>query len=53
MIPRRLHERIADALPIARNIQQGDQRRRAQLYRELGLVPDFTLGEAAEGESEG
>lgn len=39
---------IEEALPIARSIQEGDQRARADLYEKLGLEPDFTLGEAAE-----
>ncbi len=41
---------VQDALPIAKEIQQKDQRIRARLYRKLGLPPDFTLGEAAEHE---
>jgi 4-hydroxy-4-methyl-2-oxoglutarate aldolase len=42
--------RIADALPIARDIVTGDQKRRADLYAQLGIAPDFTLGEAAQGD---
>jgi len=38
---------ISDALPIARSIQEGDRKGRAELYKKLGLEPDFTLGEAA------
>ncbi len=38
---------VGDALLIARRIQQGDQKRRAELYGELGIPSDFTLGEAA------
>lgn len=37
---------VGDALPIARRIQQGDQKRRAELYGQLGIPSDFTLGEA-------
>ena len=44
-------ERIAEALPIAREIQARDQQRRAQLYGQLGIPPDFTLGEAAQEEA--
>ena len=39
--------RVADALPIARDIVSGDQKGRAALYEQLGLPPDFTLGDAA------
>jgi 4-hydroxy-4-methyl-2-oxoglutarate aldolase len=42
--------RIADALTIARDIVTRDQKRRANLYAQLGLPADFTLGEAAQGE---
>ena len=42
-------ERIGDALPIAKRIQEGDQKSRAQLYKRLGIPSDFTLGEAAQG----
>jgi len=39
---------VPEALPLARRIQQSDQRNRARLYKKLGIEPDFTLGEAAE-----
>ena len=39
---------IQDALSIAKEIQTNDQRIRARLYENLGLPPDFTLGDAAE-----
>jgi regulator of RNase E activity RraA len=42
-------ERIGDALPIAKRIQEGDQKSRAQLYKRLDIPSDFTLGEAAQG----
>ncbi len=44
-------KRIPDALSIARDIVTRDQERRSQLYRQLGIPPDFTLGKAAEGEA--
>jgi regulator of RNase E activity RraA len=44
-------KRIADAMPIARDIVTRDQKRRGELYRQLGLPPDFTLGGAAQGET--
>ncbi len=40
-------ENIAEALPIARDIQHNDQKARARFYERLGIPPDFTLGEAA------
>ncbi len=40
--------RVADALPIARDIVSRDQKRRAALYEQLGLQPDLTLGDAAQ-----
>ena len=46
-------ERIADALPIAREVVMRDQERRAKLYEQLGIPPDFTLGGAAHGEASG
>lgn len=39
---------VEAALPVAEEIQSSDQRARARLYRELGLEPDATLGEAAQ-----
>ena len=42
--------RIADAMPIARDIVTRDQQRRANLYAHLGIPADFTLGEAAQGD---
>jgi 4-hydroxy-4-methyl-2-oxoglutarate aldolase len=43
-------DRIDEALTVARDIQQGDQKSRARLYKELGIPHDFTLGDAAESE---
>ena len=40
-------EVVEDALAIAREILRNDQKARARLYRDLGLPPDFTLGDAA------
>lgn len=39
---------IERALPIAREIQQSDQKNRARLYERLGIPPDFTLGPDAQ-----
>jgi 4-hydroxy-4-methyl-2-oxoglutarate aldolase len=39
-------ELVEKALPIARDIQQGDQKSRAELYDKLGIPPDATLGDA-------
>ncbi len=39
-------DRIEEALAVAKQIQEGDQKSRVQLYEQLGLSPDFTLGEA-------
>jgi regulator of RNase E activity RraA len=41
-------EHVEAALPIARTIQQNDQKARARFYKELGIPPDFTLGDAAD-----
>ncbi len=41
-------EKIEEALAIASRIQQQDQKGRARYYKQLGLVLDFTLGEAGE-----
>ncbi|MFO8007776.1 MAG: RraA family protein [Candidatus Brocadiia bacterium] len=41
-------ELIEDALAIAREIQRNDQKARAHFYKELGLPPDFTLGDATD-----
>lgn len=38
---------VGKALPVARAIQQNDQAGRAELYRQLGIPADFTLGVAA------
>jgi len=40
-------ERAEDALRIAKKIQEGDQKSRGQLYKQLGIPSDFTLGGAA------
>jgi regulator of RNase E activity RraA len=39
-------EKVQDALPIARRILEGDQKRRAELYGQLGIPSDATLGAA-------
>lgn len=41
-------DRIEDAFAIAKKIQEGDQKSRARLYRQLGIPLDFTLGEAVD-----
>jgi regulator of RNase E activity RraA len=44
---------VGQALPLARKIQESDQRGRARLYRQMGLPFDFTLGEAGRAETLG
>jgi len=40
-------DKVQDVLDIAREILRNDQKARARLYKDLGIPPDFTLGDAA------
>ncbi len=40
-------DRVEDAFAVAKKIQVGDQKSRAQLYKRLSIPSDFTLGQSA------